>query len=51
VVLENLRVRDAVRIGENEVVPFCRSESSVEDDIFSKALVFVPEVMDRAGKG
>jgi hypothetical protein len=50
-VLEKLRVGNAVCIGENEIVPLCGSESAVEDDIFSKALVFVPEVVNRAGKG
>ena len=42
---------DAVRIGEDKVGAFCRSQGLVEDGILSKPPVFVPKVMDWAGQG
>ena len=42
---------DAVRIGEDKVGTFGRSQGLVEDGILSEALVFVPEVMDWTGQG
>ena len=41
---------NAVRIGEDKVGAFGRSQGLVEDGILSEPLVFVPEVMDWAGQ-
>jgi hypothetical protein len=42
VVLNISGVRNAIRISENQIVPCGGSESPVENDVFSKAFVFMP---------
>jgi hypothetical protein len=49
VVLDKAGVRNAISVGEHEVVAFCFRECPVEDDVFSKSLVFMPKVVDGAG--
>jgi len=42
---------DAVRISEHKVSALRSSQGLVKNGILSEPLVFVPEVMDRAGQG
>jgi hypothetical protein len=50
-ILDKSGMWNAVRIGEDKVGAFRSSQGLVEDCVFAKPPVFVPEVMDWAGQG
>jgi hypothetical protein len=50
-ILDEFGVGNTVRIGEDKVGAFCSSQGLVEDCVFAKPSVFVPEVTDWAGQG